>query len=75
MDLAKPVRSNFIVITGVVDSSWAAQYLAPGFDLIAADPFRLDGHFVERRGRTEVTLDRNGMKHHYLGSSEVAICE
>jgi hypothetical protein len=42
---------------------------------MALDKLRLDGHFVERHGRTEVTLNRNGMKHHYLESSEVAICE
>jgi hypothetical protein len=42
---------------------------------MALDKLRLDGHFVERHGPTEVTLDRTGMKHHYLESSELAICD
>jgi 3-hydroxyacyl-CoA dehydrogenase len=70
--LEKPVRRIAIVGTGVIDSSWAAQYLARCFDVIATDPFRLGVHIVERHGRTEATLERNGMEHE---SSEVAICE
>ena len=34
----KPVRRIAIVGTGVIGASWAAQYLARGFDVIATDP-------------------------------------
>jgi len=38
MSLEKPVRRIAIVGTGVIGSSWAAQYLARGFDVVATDP-------------------------------------
>ncbi len=38
MSLSKPVRRIAIVGTGVIGASWAAQYLARGFDVIATDP-------------------------------------
>src|ERR1700730_5690839 len=34
----KPVRRIAIVGTGVIGASWAAQYLACGFDVVASDP-------------------------------------
>jgi 3-hydroxyacyl-CoA dehydrogenase len=34
----KPVRRIAIVGTGVIGASWAAQYLARGFDVVANDP-------------------------------------
>jgi 3-hydroxyacyl-CoA dehydrogenase len=41
MSLNKPVRRIAIVGTGVIGASWAAQYLASGFDVIATDPARV----------------------------------
>ncbi len=38
MTLKKPVRRIAIVGTGVIGASWAAQYLARGFDVVATDP-------------------------------------
>src|SRR5436853_4756736 len=38
MSFNKPVRRVAIVGTGVIGASWAAQYLARGFDVIASDP-------------------------------------
>jgi carnitine 3-dehydrogenase len=38
MSFDKPVRRIAIVGTGVIGASWAAQYLARGFDVIATDP-------------------------------------
>ena len=38
MALSKPVRRIAIVGTGVIGASWAAFYLARGFDVIATDP-------------------------------------
>jgi carnitine 3-dehydrogenase len=38
MSLDKPIRRIAIVGTGVIGASWAAQYLARGFDVIATDP-------------------------------------
>src|SRR6185295_4072171 len=38
MSLKKPVRRIAIVGTGVIGASWAAQYLARGFDVVATDP-------------------------------------
>jgi 3-hydroxyacyl-CoA dehydrogenase len=34
----KPIRRIAIVGTGVIGASWAAQYLARGFDVVATDP-------------------------------------
>ena len=34
----KPVRRIAIGGTGVIGASWAAQYLARGFDVTATDP-------------------------------------
>jgi 3-hydroxyacyl-CoA dehydrogenase len=34
----KPIRRIAIVGTGVIGASWAAEYLARGFDVIATDP-------------------------------------
>jgi carnitine 3-dehydrogenase len=38
MSFNKPVRRVAIVGTGVIGASWAAQYLARGFDVVATDP-------------------------------------
>ena len=38
MKYDKPVRRIAIVGTGVIGASWAAQYLARGFDVVATDP-------------------------------------
>lgn len=38
MNFDKPIRRIAIVGTGVIGASWAAQYLARGFEVIATDP-------------------------------------
>jgi 3-hydroxyacyl-CoA dehydrogenase len=38
MSFDKPVRCVAVVGTGVIGSSWAAQYLARGLDVVATDP-------------------------------------
>jgi 3-hydroxyacyl-CoA dehydrogenase/DNA-binding beta-propeller fold protein YncE len=38
MSFDKPIRRIAIVGTGVIGASWAAQYLARGFDVMATDP-------------------------------------
>src|SRR6266516_1301601 len=38
MSSNKPIHRIAIVGTGVIGASWAAQYLARGFDVIATDP-------------------------------------
>jgi len=38
MSLNKPIHRIAIIGTGVIGASWAAQYLARGFDVIATDP-------------------------------------
>jgi carnitine 3-dehydrogenase len=38
MALNKPVRRIAIVGTGVIGASWASEFLAHGFDVIATDP-------------------------------------
>ena len=38
MSYDKPIRHVAIVGTGVIGASWAAQYLARGFDVVATDP-------------------------------------
>src|SRR6266487_4735722 len=38
MSYNKPIRSIAIVGTGVIGASWAAQYFARGFDVVATDP-------------------------------------
>jgi 3-hydroxyacyl-CoA dehydrogenase len=38
MSFDKPIRRIAIVGTGVIGASWAAQYLARGFDVVATDP-------------------------------------
>jgi 3-hydroxyacyl-CoA dehydrogenase len=38
MSFNKPIRRIAIVGTGVIGASWAAQYMARGFDVIATDP-------------------------------------
>ena len=40
MSYNKPIRRIAIVGTGVIGASWAAQYLARGFDVIVTDPGR-----------------------------------
>src|SRR6266481_3427816 len=35
---SKPIQRVAIVGTGVIGSSWAAEYLAKGLDVIATDP-------------------------------------
>ncbi len=38
MSLSKPIRRIAVIGTGITGSSWAALYLARGFDVIAMDP-------------------------------------
>jgi len=38
MSLQRPIRRVAVVGTGVIGSSWAAQYLACGLDVVATDP-------------------------------------
>src|SRR5262245_8091598 len=38
MSFNKPIRRVGIVGAGVIGASWAAQYLARGFDVVATDP-------------------------------------
>ncbi|MBV9928051.1 MAG: 3-hydroxyacyl-CoA dehydrogenase, partial [Acidobacteria bacterium] len=38
MSFDKPIRRIAIVGTGVIGASWAALYLARGFDVVATDP-------------------------------------
>lgn len=38
MSFNRPIRRIAIVGTGVIGASWAAQYLARGFDVVATDP-------------------------------------
>ena len=38
MSYKKPIHRIAIVGTGVIGASWAAQYLARGFDVVATDP-------------------------------------
>src|SRR4051812_23944205 len=38
MSPTRPVRRIAIIGTGVIGASWAAEYLARGFDVIATDP-------------------------------------
>src|SRR4026207_2584916 len=38
MSYNKPIKRIAIVGTGVIGASWAAEYLARGFDVIATDP-------------------------------------
>ncbi|MHB8814396.1 MAG: 3-hydroxyacyl-CoA dehydrogenase NAD-binding domain-containing protein [Steroidobacteraceae bacterium] len=38
MSTSKPIRRIAIVGTGVIGASWAAYYLARGFDVVATDP-------------------------------------
>jgi 3-hydroxyacyl-CoA dehydrogenase len=38
MAVDKPIRSIAIIGTGVIGASWAAEFLARGFDVIATDP-------------------------------------
>src|SRR6185312_13859468 len=38
MTVKKSVRRIAVVGTGVIGASWAAQYLARGFDVVATDP-------------------------------------
>jgi carnitine 3-dehydrogenase len=38
MSLNQPVHRIAIVDTGVIGASWAAYYLARGFEVVATDP-------------------------------------
>ena len=38
MSYNKPIRRIAIVGAGVIGASWAAEYLARGFDVITTDP-------------------------------------
>src|ERR1700749_4768517 len=38
MSYNKPIKRIAIVGTGVIGASWAAEYLAKGFDVVATDP-------------------------------------
>ena len=40
MTYNKPIKRIAIVGTGVIGASWAAQYLARSFDVVATDPDR-----------------------------------
>jgi 3-hydroxyacyl-CoA dehydrogenase len=40
MSYNKPIKRIAIVGTGVIGASWAAEYLARGFDVVATDPAR-----------------------------------
>ena len=58
MTFDKPIRRIAIVGTGVVGASWAAQYLARGFDVVATDPapnaeFNLRKYVDEAWGQLE----------------------
>jgi carnitine 3-dehydrogenase len=60
MPFDKEVRRIAIVGTGVIGASWAALYLARGFDVIATDP-ALNAeadllHYVETAWKTLITL-------------------
>jgi 3-hydroxyacyl-CoA dehydrogenase len=45
MPFNKPIRRITIIGTGVIGASWAAQYLARGFDVVATDPApNAEGH-------------------------------
>ena len=44
MSYNKPIKRIAIVGTGVIGASWAAEYLARGFDVIATDP----GHQMQK---------------------------
>ena len=52
MSLNQPVDRIAIVGTGVIGASWAAYYLARGFDVVATDPVSAVGHnTASRTGR------------------------
>ncbi len=51
---SKPVKRIAIVGTGVIGASWAAEYLARGFDVVATDP----GPNAEANLRRYVALPR-----------------
>src|ERR1700693_213538 len=58
MSFNKPIHRIAIVGTGVIGASWAAQYLARGFDVIATDPApnaeaKLRQHVDEAWGQLE----------------------
>jgi 3-hydroxyacyl-CoA dehydrogenase len=38
MSCDRPIRRIAVVGTGVIGASWAAEFLAPGFDVVATDP-------------------------------------
>ena len=38
MSYQKPIQRIAIVGTGVIGASWAAEFLARGFDVVATDP-------------------------------------
>ena len=38
MSYNRPIRRIAVVGTGVIGASWAAEYLARGFDVVATDP-------------------------------------
>src|SRR5205807_10576492 len=38
ISLDRPIRRIAIVGTGVIGASWAAEFLAKGFDVVATDP-------------------------------------
>ena len=48
MSFEKPIRRIAVVGAGVIGASWAAQYLARGFDVVATDP--ADNAEVNLRG-------------------------
>jgi glycine/D-amino acid oxidase-like deaminating enzyme len=52
MVLNKPVRRIAIVGTGVISASWAAEFLAHGFDVIATEGGRGPRAAVSIRKRT-----------------------
>ena len=54
MTYDKPIRRIAIVGTGVIGASWAAHYLARGFDVVATDP-------APERGGQSAQLCRRGV--------------
>ena len=54
MSFDKPIRRIAIVGTGVIGASWAAQYLARGFDVVATDP-------APERGSQPAQVRRRGL--------------
>jgi len=62
MSFDKPIRRIAIVGTGVIGASWAAQYLARGFDVIATRSGRRCGsQLAQVRRRCWIVLNSIGL--------------